>query len=237
VDGNSPRTLANGDPEVQAVLVPAAACEIIDTWHTAGLRGTGSHDFRVEDVFVPIEHSVPLTAFFSGPSVRPSTGYCTPFYDLASPMTAAVGLGIARAAIETFLLLARGKTQVLGRTTVGDQHTVHQRVGQAEALLRAARAYLYTTVQEVTASHHAGTPTCDEDAAALRLATSYCGQSAVDVVDLMFDAAGGTAIYEGCRLERCFRDVHMVTHHMMAAPSTIEMVGQFLLGGPLTPRR
>src|SRR5262249_6165324 len=54
MDGNTPHVLSNGEPDVQAVLIPAAACEIIDTWHTAGLRGTGSHDFQVDDVFVPI---------------------------------------------------------------------------------------------------------------------------------------------------------------------------------------
>jgi alkylation response protein AidB-like acyl-CoA dehydrogenase len=56
-------------------------------------------------------------------------------------------------------------------------------------------------------------------------------------VDLMFDAAGGTSVYESSRLERCFRDVHMVTHHMMASPGNIELVGQHILGGPLQPRR
>ena len=59
----------------------------------------------------------------------------------------------------------------------------------------------------------------------------------VEAVDLMFDASGGTAVYESSRLARCFRDVHLVTHHMMTAPLNFEMVGQYLLGGPLQVRR
>jgi hypothetical protein len=56
-------------------------------------------------------------------------------------------------------------------------------------------------------------------------------------VDLVFDAAGGSSIYESNRLERCFRDVHMVTHHVMSSPMLFDTVGQYLLGGPLVLRR
>jgi alkylation response protein AidB-like acyl-CoA dehydrogenase len=150
---------------------------------------------------------------------------------------AAVGLGIEPAAIDAFKLLAAHKTPSLGTNLLANQHTIHQRLGKAEALLRSARAYLHSTVQEVTANHQMGAPACDENAAALRLTASHCSQSAAEAVDLMFDAGGGTAISESNKVERCFRDAHMVTHHMMAGPTNMEMVGQFLLGGPLQPRR
>jgi alkylation response protein AidB-like acyl-CoA dehydrogenase len=237
MDGDRPRMLDNGMPDVRAMFIPAAECEIIDTWHTAGLRGTGSHDFRVDGAMVPTERAIPLWMFFTGPTARSSTAYRTPFYDVAAPGICAVAFGIARDAIESFKGLAAHKTPALGTTSLADQHTVQQRVGKAEALLRSARAYLYTTLEEVTSAHAAGASITDEDAAALRLAASHSAQCAVDAVDLMFDAAGGTSIYASSRLERCFRDAHMVTHHMMAAPANIEMVGQYLLGGPLQPRR
>jgi alkylation response protein AidB-like acyl-CoA dehydrogenase len=237
MDGDRPRMLDNGAPDLRAVLIPARYCEILDTWHSAGLRGTGSHDFRVDNAFVPTEHTMPLFKFFAGPTVRPGTAYPSPFYDLASPSLAAVGLGIARDAIESFKSLARCKTPAIGTTMLANQHTIHQRVGKAEALLRSARVYLYSTLEEINAAHQGGAPIREEDSAALRLATSHCAQSAVEVVDLMFDAAGGTSVYESSRLERCFRDVHVVTHHMMAAPANVEMVGHYLLGGPLQVRR
>jgi alkylation response protein AidB-like acyl-CoA dehydrogenase len=229
--------LDGGMPDIQAVFLPATDCEIIDTWHTAGLRGTGSNDFKVDGVFVPAERTVPLFKFLAGPTTRPSTAYRTPFFDVAAPGIAAVGLGIARDAIDSFKALAAHKTPAIGMTTLANQHTIHQRVGRAEALLRSARAYLFETVEEITSAHAAGAPVVEDAAAALRLASSYCAQSAVEAVDLMFDAGGGTSVYETSRLERCFRDAHMVTHHMMVAPSSIEMVGQYLLGGPLQPRR
>ena len=237
MDGDGPHMLDDGKPEIRAVFVPAAECEIIDTWHTAGLRGTGSHDFRVDHAFVPSERTIPLPSFFTGPIERPSTAVRTPFADIAAPAIAAVGLGIARNAIDALIKLAGLKVPAIGTSTLASQHTVQQRVGKAEALVRSARAYLYTTMDAVSAAHASGAPVTEQDSAALRLSTSYAAQCAVDAVDLMFDAAGGSSVYETNRLERCFRDAHMVTHHMMAAPSNIEMVGQFLLGGPLLPRR
>ena len=82
-----------------------------------------------------------------------------------------------------------------------------------------------------------GAETLTDRCAAMRLATAHCTQNSVDAVDLVFDAAGGTSVYEWSRLEHCFRDVHMLTHHIGASPSQFEMVGQYLLGGPLELRR
>jgi alkylation response protein AidB-like acyl-CoA dehydrogenase len=237
MENGAPRMLPTGMPETIGGLMPAADCRIVDTWHTAGLRGTGSHDFRTEATFVPAERTVPTMALFRGPTRRESTAYPTPFADIAAADVAAVGLGIARDAIETFKQVAVHKTPTGGFTGLASQHTVQERVGRAEALLRSARAYLYETVQEVTAAHAAGAPVRPEDTAAMRLAGAYAAEAAVKSVDIMFDAAGGTSIYESSRLERCFRDVHMVTHHIAVAPSAFEMVGQFLLGGPLEGRR
>ena len=236
MDGDQPRMLPGGVPEMVAAFAPIADSEMIDTWFTAGMRGTGSQDFRIDDVFVPAERTIPLGAFFVGPTARPSTAYRTRFYDVAGAQIASVGLGIARDAIDSFKAMAAGKTPAIGTTTLAKLHTMHERVGKAEALLRSARMYLFGTVEELTARHNAGGPVTDDDSAALRLASAHAAQSAVDAVDLMFDGAGGTSIYASSRLERCFRDAHMVTHHVCVSPTNIEMAGQ-LLGGPLQVRR
>jgi alkylation response protein AidB-like acyl-CoA dehydrogenase len=110
---------------------------------------------------------------------------------------------------------------------------VQQQIGNAEALLRSARAYLYSTLEEITCAHSAGAPVTTDDLAALRLAAAYSAACAMQVVDLMFDAAGGSSVYETSRMERCFRDAHMVTHHVGVGSRNIELVGQYLLGGPL----
>ena len=120
--------------------------QILDTWHTAGLRGTGSHDWQVTDVFVPEAQSFPI--LFDGPSA-PGCLSVRDFAAYAGPRVTAVALGIARDAIDTFTALARTKTPVLATSPLATQHTTHERVGRAEALLRAGRAFLYETVREL----------------------------------------------------------------------------------------
>jgi alkylation response protein AidB-like acyl-CoA dehydrogenase len=237
MDGEHPRFGAEGMPELRLGLIPAGDCEILDTWHTAGLRGTGSHDFQVRDALIPERRTVMLPQFFIGPEPRPGTAYRTPFADLGGTTLAAVGLGIARDAIDSFKAMAAGKTPAIGITPLGSLHTVHEKVGRAEALLRSARAYLFETVRGVTSAHQAGAPVEDDDRAAMRLAATYAAHCAVETVDIVFDAAGGSSVYALSRLERCFRNAHMITHHMLVSPMNIEMVGQYLLGGGLHIRR
>jgi alkylation response protein AidB-like acyl-CoA dehydrogenase len=230
----TPRLRPDGRPDFRTFFVPVGACEILDTWHTAGLRGTGSHDWQLTDVFVPEARS--FSVLFDGPS---APGVLS-FRDVAAyggPRVAAVSLGIARDAIDTFTALARTKTPAGATSTLVTQHTTHERVGRAEALLRAARAFLYETVRELPYSPTLSEALSDDLRASIRLASAHAAQSAAEAVDLMFNAAGTTGIYTSSRLERCFRDVHVATQHAVVAPSNIEMVGQYFLGLSLQARR
>jgi alkylation response protein AidB-like acyl-CoA dehydrogenase len=217
-------------PELRLFLLPASECQIVDSWFTTGLRGTGSHDFEIAQARVAEEFSFPSSAFFSGPTQRSSTGYRQPFFAIAPLIIAAVSLGIARDAIESFQALARSKVPRRGTVTLSQQHTVHQRVGEAEARLRSSRVYLYDTSQQLDALRSHDPESLTEMIADCRLAAAHAARSCVEAVDSMFESGGGSSIYETSRLERCFRDVHVVTHHHMVSASNIEMVGQHLLG-------
>jgi alkylation response protein AidB-like acyl-CoA dehydrogenase len=230
----TPRPRPDGRPDVRTFFVPVGACEILDTWHTAGLRGTGSHDWQVTDVFVPEERTFPLLR--DGQSELGSL-YIKDFAAYAGPRVAAVALGIARDAIDSFTALAMTKTPVLATSALVSQHTTHERVGRAEALLRAGRAFLYEAVRELPYNPTWSEALSDDLRANIRLASAQAAQSATEAVDLMFNAAGTTSIYASSRLERCFRDVHVATQHVAVAPSNIEMVGQYLLGLGLQVRR
>jgi len=230
----TPRLRPDGRSDLRTFFLPVGDCEILDTWHTAGLRGTGSHDWQVTDVFVPEERSFPVLR--DGPS-EPGTLSARDFAAYAGPRVAAVALGIARDAIDAFTALAMTKTPVLATSTLATQHTTHERVGRAEALLRAGRAFLYETVRELPYSPTYSEALSDDLRARIRLASAHAAQSAAEAVDLMCNAAGTTAIYTSSRLERCFRDVHVATQHAVVAPSNIEMVGQYCLGLGLQARR
>jgi indole-3-acetate monooxygenase len=230
----TPQLRPDGRQDIRTFFVPIGACEILDTWHTAGLRGTGSHDWQVTDVFVPEAQSFPV--LFDGPSA-PGVLSVRDFAAYAGPRVAAVALGIARDAIDTFMALARTKTPAMATSPLVTQHTTHERVGRAEALLRAARAFLYETVRELPYSPTYAEALGDDLRASIRLASAHAAQNAAEAVDLMFNAAGTTASYTSSRLERCFRDVHVATQHAVVAPSNIEMVGQYRLGLGLQARR
>jgi len=230
----TPRLRPDGRPDLRTFFLPVGDCEILDTWHTAGLRGTGSHDWQVADVFVPEERSVPILR--DGPS-EPGALYIRDFVAYGGARVAAVALGIARDAIDTFTALALTKTPVLATSPLAAQHTTHERVGRAEALLRAGRAFLYETVRALPPSPNWSAELSDDLRARIRLASAHAAQSAAEAVDLMFNAAGTTASYTSSRLERCFRDVHVATQHAAIAPSNIEMVGQYFLGLGLQARR
>jgi alkylation response protein AidB-like acyl-CoA dehydrogenase len=227
VVNGGPRMRADGRPDVRTFFLPMDRCEILDTWHTTGLRGTGSHDCQGKDIFVPEE--LTFHVLYDGPN-EPGALLVKDFAAYAVARVAAVALGIARDAIETFVAVARTKTATAATSGLATQHTTQEKVGRAEGLLRAGRALLYETVSSLPYTPTWSVPMSDDLRAAIRLAGAHAAQTAVEAVDLMFGAAGTTGIYANNRLDRCFRDIHVASQHINVAPSNIEMVGQHLLG-------
>ena len=115
-------------------------------------------------------------------------------------------------------------------------HTVHEKVGRAEASLGAARAYLFDVIRGAPRTN-GGEADSDRRTALVRLAGTYATETAAEVATLMFRAGGGTAVYATSPLERCFRDANMVTQHLQLQPINYEMVGQYFLGLGLKMRR
>jgi alkylation response protein AidB-like acyl-CoA dehydrogenase len=233
-DNEGPRRGPDGAPDMRLMLFPTSAVEIIDTWRVGGLRGTGSHDFHVTDLFVPDDHAI---AAFTAKPVRPGTLYAAPFITVFAMAIASVPLGIARAAIEAFIALAEAKTPMGGASRLRDKASAQADVGKAEALLRSARAFLVESAHDIWNAVAAGdTPSLPQRATA-RLAAAQAAAASAQAVDLLYNAAGGTALYEHNLLERCFRDVHATTQHMGTSSANFELSGRVLLGlDPGTPR-
>ena len=214
------------------MLLPASQCEIIDTWTVGGLRGTGSHDVAVKDVFV-------ATAFgsgFSDPYVLPEPRYRIPAFSRVIPGLGAMALGIARTAIETLTEMAGAKTPARTSQMLRDTADAHARVSEAESLVRAARLFLFDSVDRLwTRLLSTGEATMAARADA-RLAASHAVASAVRAVDLMYVAGGASSLYASCPLERAFRDVHAMTQHIGVHPRVMHSTGRVLFGlEPDTP--
>lgn len=227
VEDGTPRNLPNGMPDARMMAFPAADCEIIRTWSVSGLRGTGSHDIAVTDLLVPHGRSVSL---ITDRPQQPGPLYAFPVFGLLALGIAGVAIGMARGAINTLVDLANTKTPTGSRRKLSARAMIQTQVAQAEAMLRAARAFLFDTVADVWQTAAAGDTISLEQRTLLRLAATHATTNAAQAIDLMYHAGGGTSIYTSSPLERYFRDMHTVTQHIMVAQPTYEVTGRLLLG-------
>jgi indole-3-acetate monooxygenase len=233
VDGGEPLRTADGTPRTYTFVLPAAECKILDTWHTVGMRGTGSHDFEAHELFVPEGRHFPSRG---GPSYQSGPLYNTSFYHLWGPNTAAVALGITRSAIDLLREIASTKRPSRSTAVLAEREVAHEKVGLAEGLLRSARAFLYETIRDTWRVLSSGAEVPEELTAINRLAASTAVDSAVRAVDIVFTLGGSRSIYVGQRLERCFRDVHVVRQHAVVSPNATIAAGRYFLGLGLPPR-
>jgi indole-3-acetate monooxygenase len=224
-DGERARLDSTGKPVTRLLLFPANACEIYDTWHVGGLRGTGSHDFGVKDLFVPAELSI--TAF-AGKASQPGNLFKFPF-SLFAVLIAAVPLGIARGAISALIELAKAKRPTGASSLLSEKPSAQIAVARAEALLCSGRAFLFEALREMSHEIAASGEAGIKYRAALRLACTQAAINAGQAVDLMFEAGGATSVYTSSSLERCFRDVHVAMQHIAVSSTSFELSGRVLL--------
>jgi alkylation response protein AidB-like acyl-CoA dehydrogenase len=224
---NGQLRLQDDQPEQRYLFVPAAEVELLDTWHVRGMRGTGTHHFAVNDVFVPAERTV-LQA--GAPLLETGPLFQIPRTLLFASADAAIALGVARSCLLEFYELAGAKTPRAMQATLRDQSLIQAAVGHAEANLRSGRAFLSEAVGEIWSEATSTGATTQDRRAVLRLATTHAIRLAVDVVDTVYNAGGVTTIYEGNPIQRHFQDIHVISQHLQGRLSHYELVGQHWLG-------
>jgi alkylation response protein AidB-like acyl-CoA dehydrogenase len=216
-------------PVHSIVAIEKSDLEILDTWHTLGLRGTGSHDSVAKEVFVPTARTFSL---FDGPSLdRPL--YRFPIFGFFALSIAAAALGNARAAIEELVDLAGGKIGLGSSRTLAERASTQADVASADASLNAARALYYQAIDaawKAAADSAAPVPVALRND--LRLAATHAVRTSAEVVRSMYDLAGGTAIYDDSPLQRRFRDAHTATAHFQVNEASRELPGRILLDLP-----
>jgi alkylation response protein AidB-like acyl-CoA dehydrogenase len=225
-----PRLSEEGGQEVRTMLVPASEVEWTDIWNVVGLRGTGSDQFALTDHFVRHDHSI--TREFqkeckeAGPLYRMSSLTC---YEIGF---AGVALGLARASLDIFIDVVGHKVPRGMKSPIRDNAVVQSGTAQAEVRLRAARAFLLETMQQIWSEiAEGGSLLTLAHRMTLRMASTHAIHAARDAVDFAYNAAGTTAIFNSHPLERRFRDMHTVTQQLQGRLSHFETVGAYLLGG------
>ena len=234
VEDSEPILGEDGNPVLRMWFLHRSEWEIVDTWHMAGLRGSGSHDVLAEGARVPAH--LAGVELFSLPAHYDNPVFRIPVALRLSFNKAAVSLGVARGALDAFADLAQNKIPLLSASALKDKPIAHYRVGEGEASLRAARAFLMETMDAVTDELAAGAPTPGAQTTKLaRLACTHATNAAMHVVDSVHNAAGTTALRMDCPLERKLRDAHgCATHRWVAHPLYAE-IGKMFLGHPGLP--
>jgi alkylation response protein AidB-like acyl-CoA dehydrogenase len=208
-------------------MAPIADVEIIDTWHVAGLRGSGSHDARLDDVFVPDSH---ISHVQQQTPVEAGTLYRLPIYSRLAYNKVGVATGIARAAIRQFDELAGAKKPRGATNLLRERVDAQRAMAEAERLVGAARAYVFETVSDLWNTVEDGAKPSTRQKALVQLACSGAASDAVKAVEMLHAAAGASVNFLSSPLGRSLRDVHVVRQHVMVSPQFTEAVGRVLLG-------
>jgi alkylation response protein AidB-like acyl-CoA dehydrogenase len=239
VEDGKPRVGPDGKALFWRGIFERSEAEIVPgSWNVSGLRGTGSFDWTVHDVFLPerramVHAGVPLDNQWER---WPGVTYKLPAQCWVGPHHSAVITGIARAGISALIDLAGGKTP-RGRTgLLCDNPQVQDAVGRADAILNAGRGYRSAMLAELWQSVAAGEGTTLEQRARCRLAAVYAADCARQAMDLMYRHGGSTSFKRDSRLAECWRDLQVVGQTVTIAPEWYPIGGRILLGTDPGPR-
>jgi len=230
-EDGAPRMVAPGQPDLRLLFVPKGRYAVLDTWHVGGLRGSGSHDVVVDDVFVPIEDSF---------APAPPAASNSPLAQLPTipMMIAGIGaqfLGMARAALDVTIEILRTKVSVDPGASIRERPSVLADIASYRAAVTAAENHLHASMEALWDKVKHQLPTA-EDRAALYSAGLYAASVGRACVVAMHAAAGTTALYVDCPLERSTRDLQAMDRHIAAQPVWMEDAGRVLLGHePINP--
>lgn len=222
-----PNIMSSGMPELRTVVLPAEQAQVVDTWTTTGLRGSGSHDVALADVFVPEANTF---AALGRPPRREGSLYQYPL--LFTLKLGAVAIGIARGAIDDVIEMAASKRKLGSAVAIRDEEWLHTEIGRAEIAVGQARAFYYEALdalwQEIIAT---GTPSRITQARA-QAAQVGAWERCTPVVDAMYRAGGSSAIYSRGTLDRRLRDIHAMGQHITLHSDNVRQLGREFLGHP-----
>ena len=224
--------LKPGEPAVHCMLTfPAARARIHDNWQVAGLKGTGSCDFSVTELFVPAAF---VWDFHHAAPRRGGALYRIGHPGFVVNEHAGFALGIARRALDAFVETAGRKARGLtaSPSRLAARPAVQRMLGESALRLGSAKALAIELNDNVWAVASAGAPVPDCLQAELRAVATHCTEVAADIITQAFRFAGGSAIYQQNVLQQCLRDINVAAQHIMVSEIAYENLGQYILGLP-----
>jgi indole-3-acetate monooxygenase len=239
-DDGLPRPHPDGGSLYWRGVFARSEVEIVPgSWDVTGLRGTGSFDWTVDDVFLPERRTMPQVGIplENQWSRWPGVTYALPVQCWVGPHHSAVITGIARAGLSALIELAGAKTP-RGRPVglLCENPQVQDAVGRADAILNAGRVYRTAMITELWNIVAAGKDTTLEQRARCRLASTYAADCAREAMDLVYRHGGSTSFKREGRLAECWRDLHTVGQTVTLAPEWYPIGGRVYLGMDPGPR-
>ncbi|HIG00843.1 MAG TPA: hydrolase [Myxococcales bacterium] len=216
-----------GNPRTHMVVVPADQVEFLDTWHVSGLAGTGSTDFKMTDALVSEDY---ISGWTPSPAAEDPL-YRIPQLSLLAVGFGAIALGLGRSALSELLTLATAKTATGQSAPLARRRDFQSDLARAEVSLRAARSHYYECAEalwEAARQDAAGI----EERASLRLATLHAVETGAEVARTAYQLGGASSVYLDSRLQRLFRDSHVITQHVQVRPDLYSVIGSHLSGEP-----
>jgi len=208
-------------------MVPVDQIEIVDTWHVSGLQGSGSHDVKISEVFVPDEY---MSQVLRNIPVESGTLYRLPIFSRLAYNKVSVATGNARAPIDQFIELASEKKPRGSANLLQNRIDAQRAVAEAERLVGSARSYVFDTVSDLWQTIDDGGKPTARQKAVIQLSCSGAANEAVKAVEMLYSAAGASANFLSSPLGRSMRDVLVVRQHIMVSPQFTEAVGRVLMG-------
>jgi 3-hydroxy-9,10-secoandrosta-1,3,5(10)-triene-9,17-dione monooxygenase len=223
----------NGQYEPAMVVLPVTDLMIVDDWHTAGLRGTGSVSTIADNVFVPAARVLSMGPVLAGQhaSVQnaDSAIWKAPFMPTACTTVSATAYGLARAAKDAFFERLPGrKITYTSYETQSEAPLTHLQVAEASIKIDEAGFHVHRAAEMIDTKTD---PWTLEERARVRLDMGAVCQRAKEAVDILNTASGGSSIYSGVPIQRIERDVQTLNLHGIMHPNTnLELYGRVICG-------
>jgi alkylation response protein AidB-like acyl-CoA dehydrogenase len=211
------------DPAACRVFVaPKDDAEVIDTWHVAGLQGTGSLDFRMADVFVPAS----MTYVRGGPAARGGALFRQPGHLFVDNEVPPLTVGLARRALADMTSLAAQTARFPGGVTLGERTVFHQELGRAWTRIRAARAVHREAISAAWEATLAGDGVPARLLSDAAVASVHTVETCAEVVTDLFRYGGGRALSLSSPLQRQLRDALAARQHVSVSEEHYETAGR-----------
>ena len=219
-------------------ILPRTDYEVVDTWVASGLKGSGSNDVAVDDVFVPVHRVAPYGTGGDdavGWRLHGRPSYRVPTFSLLPWTLSAPLVGMAQGAIDDYVERLRNRAD---SSRAGDSVAAQLRVAESSACVDAARRTVRLHASDVVERGRRGEGISQEELVMLRRDFSFVAKLAVHSVDILFDASGGHALLDSDPMQRHHRDVHAGAHHVMLGwDAAAEGYGRLVFGLPPLARR